>query len=136
MESENKEISLETLQYMHDYKTGKLLKLPIECGCLIGGATGGQYAALVQYAELIGLAFQIKDDILDVEGDFATLGKSVGSDAHTAKSTYPRIVGMEQSKKMLHETVEQAKDILITKFGEQKAKMLCELANFIEEREK
>ena len=89
---------------------------------------------LEEYAELIGLAFQVKDDILDIEGTFEELGKPVGSDDDLHKATYPSILGMEESKKILNETVERAKKIIHNMFGEEKGKILISLADFIRER--
>ena len=80
IESENKKINLETLKYIHKHKTGKLIKLPIEIACIIADVSEDKRLVLEEYAELIGLAFQVKDDILDIEGTFEELGKPVGSD--------------------------------------------------------
>ncbi len=135
VESEGKKIDMETLKYIHKNKTGKLLKLPIEIGCVIGDASKEIREKLEEYADLIGLAFQIKDDILDVEGDFEKLGKPVGSDAELEKSTYPSLIGMEKSKKLLDETLEKAKKIIADNFSEEKGKILIELADFIGKRD-
>lgn len=135
VESEGKKIDMETLKYIHKNKTGKLLKLPIEIGCVIGDASKEIREKLEEYADLIGLAFQIKDDILDVEGDFEKLGKPVGSDAELEKSTYPSLIGMEESKKLLDETLEKAKKIIADNFSEEKGKILIELADFIGKRD-
>ena len=135
VESEGKKIDMETLKYIHKNKTGKLLKLPIEIGCVIGDASNEIREKLEEYADLIGLAFQIKDDILDVEGDFEKLGKPVGSDAELEKSTYPSLIGMEESKKLLDETLEKAKKIIADNFSEEKGKIFIELADFIGKRD-
>ena len=135
IESEGKKVDMETLKYIHKNKTGKLLKLPIEIGCVIGDASKEIREKLEEYADLIGLAFQIKDDILDVEGDFEKLGKPVGSDAELEKSTYPSLIGMEESKKLLDETLEKAKKIIADNFSEEKGKILIELADFIGKRD-
>jgi geranylgeranyl diphosphate synthase type II len=136
IESEGKKIDLKTLEYIHSHKTGKLLKLPVECGCIIGDATDSQYKALEKYAELLGLAFQIKDDILDVEGDFEKLGKPVGSDINAEKSTYPSIIGMDDSKKLLNKTVDEAKKAVIAEFNGDKVQLMLELADYIKDRDK
>lgn len=120
IESENKKIDLETLKYIHSHKTGKLIKLPIEIACIIANVEKDKKEVLEEYANLIGLAFQVKDDILDVEGTFEELGKPVGSDVDLHKATYPSILGMEESKKILNDTVEKAKEIIKNKFGEEK----------------
>ena len=102
IESENKKIDLETLKYIHSHKTGKLIKLPIEIACIIANVEKDKREILEEYADLIGIAFQVKDDILDVEGTFEDLGKPVGSDVDLHKATYPSILGMEESKKILN----------------------------------
>ena len=136
IESENKKIDLETLKYIHIHKTGKLIKLPIEIACIIANLEKDKREILEEYADLIGLAFQVKDDILDVEGTFEDLGKPVGSDVDLHKATYPSILGMEESKKILNDTVEKAKQIIKDKFGDEKGKILISLADFIKDRKK
>lgn len=136
IQSENKKIDLETLKYIHSHKTGKLIKLPIEIACIIANLEKDKREVLEEYADLIGLAFQVKDDILDVEGTFEDLGKPVGSDVDLHKATYPSILGMEESKKILNNTVEKAKEIIKNKFGEEKGKVLISLADFIKDRKK
>lgn len=134
IESENKKIDLETLKYIHSHKTGKLIKLPVEIACIIANVEEDEKKILQEYADLIGLAFQVKDDILDVEGTFEDLGKPVGSDNDLHKATYPSILGMEESKKILNDTVEKAKQIIKNKFGEERGKILISLADFIKNR--
>lgn len=134
--SEGKRIDMETLKYIHSNKTGKLIKLPVEIGCIIGEATPEEKETLIKFAELIGLAFQIKDDILDIEGDFLTLGKPVGSDQELEKSTYPALIGLNESKELLKNTIEEAKFILIERFGEEKSAILLKLADYIGNRNK
>jgi len=136
IESENKKIDLETLKYIHSHKTGKLIKLPIEIACIIVNLEKDKREILEEYADLIGIAFQVKDDILDVEGTFEDLGKPVGSDVDLHKATYPSILGMEESKKILNNTVEKAKEIIKNKFGDEKGKILISLADFIKDRNK
>ena len=135
IESEGKKISLETLKYIHKNKTGKLLRLPVEIACILGDVSKDVREKLEEYADLIGLAFQIKDDILDVEGDFEKLGKPVGSDAELEKSTYPALIGMEESKKLLNEIIEKAKSIIKENFSEERGMILIELADFIGNRD-
>ena len=136
IQSENKKIDLETLKYIHSHKTGKLIKLPIEIACIIANLGKDKREVLEEYADLIGIAFQVKDDILDVEGTFEDLGKPVGSDIDLHKATYPSILGMEESKKILNDTVEKAKKIIKSKFGEKKGEILISLADFIKNRNK
>lgn len=135
IESEGKKISLETLKYIHRNKTGKLLKLPVEIACVLADVSKDIREKLEEYAELIGLAFQIKDDILDVEGDFEKLGKPIGSDAEIEKATYPSMVGMEKSKELLNEITKRAKSIIADNFSKERGQLLIELADFIKNRE-
>ena len=134
--SEGKRFDMETLKYIHSNKTGKLIKLPVEIGCIIGEATPEEKEPLIKFSELIGLAFQIKDDILDFEGDFLTLGKPVGSDQELEKSTYPALIGLNESKELLKNTIEEAKSILVERFGEEKSAILLKLADYIGNRNK
>lgn len=136
IESENKVVDLETLKYIHSHKTGKLIKLPIEIACIIANANPNTQNILMKYAELIGLAFQVKDDILDIEGTFEELGKTVGSDDKLNKSTYPSLLGLEESKKILKDSIENAKKIIIQNFPEEKTEILVALADYIENRNK
>lgn len=134
IESEKKRVSLETLKYIHENKTGKLIKLPIEIGAIISDATEEEYKALEKYANGIGLAFQIKDDILDIEGDFEKIGKPIGSDLELEKTTYPSIFGIEKSKEILNEVILEAKKSLNI-FSEEKVRIFLELADYIGIRE-
>ena len=136
IQSEDKKIDLETLKYIHSHKTGKLIRLPIEIACIIANLEKEKREVLEEYADLIGIAFQVKDDILDVEGTFEDLGKPVGSDVGLHKSTYPSILGMEESKKILNNTIEKAKEIIKKNFGDEKGKILISLADFIKNRNK
>lgn len=134
IESEKKQVSFEVLKYIHTNKTGKLIKLPVEIGAILCDATEKEYQALSKYSELIGLAFQIKDDILDIEGDFEKIGKPVGSDLELQKTTYPSIFGIEKSKKILEETISEAKKSLEV-FSAEKTEVFIKLAEYIGNRE-
>lgn len=134
IESEGKKIDLPTLQYIHTHKTGMMLRLPIEAGAVIAGLDIEEKKILIEYADLIGLAFQIKDDILDIEGSFEEIGKPVGSDLDLEKSTYPSIFGLEKTKEILEEKINKAKDIMINKFGEVKSRYFILLADYIAHR--
>ncbi|MDY4010977.1 MAG: farnesyl diphosphate synthase [Fusobacterium gastrosuis] len=136
IESENKKIDLETLKYIHSHKTGKLLKLPIEIACIIAEANEETTNILIEFSELIGLAFQVKDDILDIEGTFEEIGKPVGSDSILNKSTYPSILGMDESKKILKHNIQKAKKLILDNFGEERGNILIVLADYIENRKK
>lgn len=135
IESEGREIELPTLQYIHTHKTGMMIKLPVEAACIIGEADEETREKLTEYSELIGLAFQIKDDILDVEGEFEKLGKPVGSDEELEKSTYPQIFGMERAKEILDEKIEKAKAVAVEALGDEGAGMFIELADYIGKRD-
>ncbi|MDO4690132.1 MAG: polyprenyl synthetase family protein [Fusobacterium sp.] len=134
--SENKNIDLRTLRYIHSHKTGKLIKLPIEIACIIAKADLNIQNILSEYAELIGLAFQVKDDILDIEGSFEYLGKTIGSDDKLNKSTYPTLLGLEESKNILTQTIDRAKKLISDNFSLDKAEILIALADYIENRNK
>ncbi len=127
--SEGKSISMEELREMHMGKTGALFKAAIRSGAILGGATQKQLDALTLYAEKFGLAFQITDDILDVEGDEKNLGKPVGSDAKNQKSTYVTLTSLEEAKKLAIQTVDEAVSAL-DDFGEE-AEFLRELATYL-----
>ncbi|MCX7710365.1 MAG: polyprenyl synthetase family protein [Clostridia bacterium] len=132
LESEGKVISLETLRHMHKCKTGALIKAPILAAAVINQVSEEEYQCLEIYAEKIGLAFQVKDDILDVEGDSEILGKPVGSDENNSKSTFVSIYGLKESKKMLEELIQEA-ITEIERFGERSG-FLKELALYIMDR--
>ncbi|MGL4987737.1 MAG: polyprenyl synthetase family protein [Cetobacterium sp.] len=134
IESEKKKVSLQTLEYIHKNKTGKLLKLPVEIGAIISDSTDAEYKALEKYSELIGLAFQIKDDLLDIEGDFEKIGKPVGSDLELEKTTYPSIFGLEKSKEILKTIIQEAKDSLNI-FEKDKINNFILLADYIVNRD-
>jgi geranylgeranyl diphosphate synthase, type II len=102
MDSEGKDITPETLQYIHANKTGALLSASAVVGALLCGADERQREALRAYGRSIGLAFQIADDILDVVGDEAKIGKPVGSDEKQNKATYPKLFGLGESRRRAH----------------------------------
>ncbi|MEW6536043.1 MAG: polyprenyl synthetase family protein [Candidatus Auribacterota bacterium] len=132
--SEDKPIDVELLEYIHRHKTGKLISVSVESGAVCASADSTALSALTKYGEALGLAFQISDDILDVIGDAEKLGKNVGQDAKLNKATYPSLYGLEESKKKLHETVEQA---LISLQGfDKKSGFLCELARYVAYRDR
>ena len=94
---ENQQLSLSELQFIHQHKTADLLMFCVRAGGILAGAKEDQLAHLTRFAQNIGLAFQIQDDILDVLGDEEKLGKPVGSDEKLNKATYPSLLGMDQS---------------------------------------
>ena len=134
MLSEGKMISMEELRKMHMGKTGALFRAAIRSGAILGGASEAKLAALTTYADCFGLAFQITDDILDVVGDEAVIGKPVGSDERNEKSTYVTLTSLEEAKKLAADTVQQALDALEV-FGDE-AKFLRDLVKMLLERNK
>lgn len=115
MESEHKQIDLETLQRLQRLKTGRLIRIAAVVGCLAAGKDDADtLRAAETYGDKLGLAFQIQDDILDVEGDAATLGKSVGKDEKSEKSTFPSLLGMEECKRLVTALSGEAIDAIST----------------------
>ncbi|NES22908.1 MAG: polyprenyl synthetase family protein [Symploca sp. SIO3E6] len=133
LESEGKlDIQEETLNFIHTHKTGALLEASVVCGAILAGATEADIERLSCYAQNIGLAFQIIDDILDITATQEELGKTVGKDLQAQKVTYPSLWGLEVSKAKAKQLVATAKDQL-EPFGE-KAVPLTALADFITNR--
>ena len=94
-------LDIDALQRLHAMKTGALLRAAVRLGAIAAGADAASRAALDRYADALGLAFQIRDDLLDVEGDAATLGKTAGKDAAQDKATFPALLGIEASRDRL-----------------------------------
>lgn len=134
MLSEGKQIPMEELRKMHMGKTGALFRAAIRSGAILAGADEAQLAALTTYADCFGLAFQITDDILDVVGDEAVIGKPVGSDERNNKSTYVTLTSLEEAKQLAADTVQQALSAL-EQFGPE-AQFLRDLVNMLLERNK
>ena len=133
-EYEGKQVLEENLEYMDENKTGALLKLSVRMGALLAKCTEEDIERLTSYAKKIGLAFQIKDDILSEEGDEKILGKPVGNDKKLNKCTYVSKYGLEGAKDKLNKLIEEAiNDIKV--YGE-KAEFLMGLAMYIKDREK
>lgn len=132
MESEGQEVDFPTLEYIHTHKTGALILASVQAGALLGGGTEAQYAALTRFGGAAGLAFQIADDILDIVGDQALLGKDVGSDQARGKVTYPALLGLAESRQRAEELCERAVAAL-TPLGAP-ADRLGALARYIIER--
>jgi len=132
MESEGRRISLSDLEFLHRHKTGALILSSVRIGALIGQGGTSEMKSLDQYGEAVGVAFQIADDLLDVEGDVATLGKAAQKDTDHLKNTYPGLLGIEGAKKMAKEKLEAALDA-VSGLGE-KADHLRGIARYIIER--
>jgi geranylgeranyl diphosphate synthase, type II len=133
IESEGKQITLDTLKYIHAHKTGALLTVSSVVGAVLCGATPDEEAALTRYGQSIGLAFQIADDILDIVGDEKKIGKPVGSDEGNEKATYPKFFGLDESRRMAHAEVANAIEAL-SSFGDS-AEPLRAIARYIVERD-
>ncbi len=130
--SEGVEVDLPTLEFLHTHKTGALIRAATLVGGLAAGGEEASLEALTRYAERIGLAFQIADDVLDVEGSTETLGKPVGSDQGLAKATYPALLGMAESKRRAQELMDEALESL-SPFGA-RGEALRALGRFVVER--
>ena len=134
LESEGKQISMETMKKIHLGKTGALFRAAVRSGAILGGASEEELQALTVYADNFGLAFQITDDILDVIGDEEIIGKPVGSDEKNHKSTYVTLTSLEEAQKLAQEAVDAAIAALSI-FGED-ADFLRELVAYLMKRNK
>jgi geranylgeranyl diphosphate synthase type II len=129
IDSEGNRIDLSRLEQLHLMKTGALIDAAISTGAILGGGTSEQIRHLHKYAQNIGLAFQIIDDILNVEGDPALLGKAVGTDQQKKKSTYPALLGLAESRKLAAESVKEALQGL--EYFDKKADPLRAVAQYV-----
>lgn len=132
--SEGEILTLEQLEYMHRNKTGELIKESVRIGALLAGASSQELQVLTTFAENIGLAFQIKDDILSEIGDSKKTGKPVGNDREMNKATYVTKYGLERAQEMLDDVINEAMTG-IRIFGD-KSEFLLDLALYIKDREK
>nr|WP_240734072.1 farnesyl diphosphate synthase [Dyella soli] len=127
-----RKLSLAELEHMHACKTGALIRAAVRLGALAAGAPDDALAALDRYAHAVGLAFQVRDDILDVEGESAVIGKTAGKDAAADKPTFPSILGMDASRAHLARLTADALEA-IAPLGE-RAALLEQLARYAAER--
>jgi geranylgeranyl diphosphate synthase type II len=132
IESEGSTVGFPTLEFIHTHKTGCLISVSVRAGGLLGGAEAEEMAALTRYGKAIGLAFQITDDILDVEGSRASMGRAPGVDMARNKITYPALLGLEESRRRYNELIGQAIAAL-DPFGE-RGRPLREIALYIGKR--
>lgn len=133
LECEGKmDVSLETLNFIHNHKTAALLEASVTSGAVLAGAIEEDLHRLLRYAQNIGLAFQIVDDILDITATQEELGKTAGKDLTAQKATYPSIWGLEESRRQAARLVDEAKAEL-NSFGD-KAAALIAIADFITAR--
>lgn len=133
LSAEGQQLSLAALQNVHACKTGALIRVSLRLGAILAGASEEHLEALSLYGEQIGLAFQITDDILDVVGDEAAIGKPVGSDAANDKSTYPALLGLDEARRLADAAVARALAALAP--FDEKADPLRALAQYILDRQ-
>lgn len=132
MESENKKLTIDELKNLHALKTGAIIRASGVCGAILAGADEKERTAVDEYCRNLGIAFQIRDDILDVVGNEAVLGKRTGSDVQNNKNTYVSLTSIDEADKMAADYTEKAKKA-IEPFG-QRAQMLLQLADYLTDR--
>lgn len=132
IETQGRRFDLPLLEYIHTHKTGALIMGSIKAGAILGSAKDRELEALTGYGKTLGLAFQITDDILDVEGSREELGKGVGQDSALGKATYPHLLGIKESRRRAEELLQQA-EAALAQFGE-KAEPLREIARYLGRR--
>jgi geranylgeranyl diphosphate synthase type II len=133
LESEGQSVSLQTLELMHNAKTGAMIVAAAKMGCLIAGAKKQFVTAAGEYAKRLGLAFQIVDDILDVSGDISKLGKPIGSDSGNDKTTYVTHLGLEESRALVTKLTDEAA-LQLAVFGDEGI-FLAQLASDLSKRD-
>ncbi|WP_318366487.1 (2E,6E)-farnesyl diphosphate synthase [Enterobacter sp.] len=138
LEAEGKQVNLEALERIHRHKTGALIRAAVRMGALSAGDKGREaLPVLDRFAESVGLAFQVQDDILDVVGDTATLGKRQGADQQLGKSTYPALLGLEQARTKARDLIDDARQSLAQLAAQSLDTTALEaLANYIIQRDK
>ncbi|HYE68637.1 MAG TPA: farnesyl diphosphate synthase [Anaerovoracaceae bacterium] len=132
IEAENKQCTKEILDYIHLNKTAALIKAAVRAGAHLGGADKKTLEDLDEYAENIGLAFQIVDDILDIDGNEETIGKKTGADQTKQKATYPCRYGLQESKEKVQELTENAKKAMSSYYDN--AEFFIQLADELADR--
>lgn len=133
MEGEQRDLALSELEYIHVHKTGKLLSYSILAGAILAGADEQEKKSLREYAYHLGLAFQIRDDILDIEGNESKIGKPIGSDETNHKSTYPALLSLDGAKEKLNVHVNLANEALMhTSFQQD---ILAEMLELVAKRD-
>ena len=133
VEAEGRDNSLEQILYIHHHKTGALIRASVRIGAILARVDDDTLELITRYGEKIGLAFQIIDDILDVEGDQEKLGKKVGSDCKNQKATYPGVTGMEQARRDADRLIDEA--IAVSEQFDLKDNHFALLARFIGQRD-
>ncbi|KYH31650.1 MAG: geranylgeranyl diphosphate synthase, type [Moorella sp. (in: firmicutes)] len=114
MEAEGQPATLEIVNYIHTHKTGSLIRACLRLGGILSGAGEEQLAVLTRYGENLGLAFQITDDILDIEGDFTRMGKKGGMDVARGKATYPACLGLKKAREIARELCAEAQSLALS----------------------
>ncbi len=130
VEAEGHQVTKEDVINIHNRKTGALIRCSVRLGAILADADSDTLTQITRFGEKIGLAFQIIDDVLDVEGDTKRLGKNVGSDSKKKKATYPSAVGIEQARKDANNLIEEA----VSVFSEYEDNILVHLARYIGQR--
>jgi len=130
--SEDQEISSKDLDYIHAHKTGALIEAAMVSGAILADAKSQDIEKIQQVGKNLGLAFQIKDDVLDIIGDEKQLGKKIGSDEAKEKSTYPKLYGLDACQRMIQELTEESNRILDEYLPQ--SKFLKELNNYLMDR--
>jgi geranylgeranyl diphosphate synthase type II len=130
--SEGKDVDSTTIEYIHTHKTGVLITASTVAGAILGGGSKSQITQLKRYSEKVGLAFQIADDLLDVEGKSSIMGKEPGSDRRSEKATYIKVMGVKASKEMERRLIEEAIDAI--RSFDQRAEPLRAIAYYIIKR--
>jgi geranylgeranyl diphosphate synthase type II len=134
IQSQGKALEPRVVEFIHTHKTGALIAASVTSGAILGGGTAAELKAIKRYGENVGLAFQVADDILDIEGDSAKMGKSAGGDAQKKKVTYPSVFGLARSREAQKELIQQA--IHSLKTFDHKADPLRQIAFYIIERKR
>lgn len=134
-ENDSVDLDLNKLEEIHRHKTGDLIAFSVRMGAYLGEAKSETMEALTDFAYKLGLAFQIQDDILDVVGDQALIGKPVGSDEEKQKATYPALIGLEESKQILAELTQGAKESIMN-LADLNPKHLLQIADYLLNRDR
>jgi farnesyl diphosphate synthase len=134
LNGEHQQLSQTKLEAIHRDKTGALIEASVLMGAICANATDSEHQALNSFAQQIGLAFQVQDDILDVTADTKQLGKPAGSDEKLDKSTYVKLLGVEAAKTYAQSLFDTAKNAVITEFGDNN--YLVDLADWLWARDK
>jgi farnesyl diphosphate synthase len=134
LEAETRSLTEDEITTMQSMKTGALIRFACEAGAIIGGAGVDDRSRMVRFGEVVGLAFQLRDDLLDLTADSATLGKAAGKDAARGKGTLPALRGLEWAEQALASLVDEARTLLSV-YGE-RADTLLGIASYVATREK